>query len=463
MVIVAAVMAGAAAADQARVDRALGGVGLGEGMFTDDKMKSVVVPYRANPPEQNLKPEQFDESIRDIRQSDTKTGRMLRATEDSAEVRPKVDIDGQGPLFDDANYAHENAGKIFGDIFTSEDPTCEPSALPSSRIIDQFCESFPKRRTRRCRIERKIWVDRTDTYRCDKRARKYVKVCEKETSYSCEKPKKLENCLARHITVAGASHHWREDRLVIEWEGLPPSPAGSVGHLRKVNFELKVSDHVRLSEAVLRRIEANGVLQVIGNGEILGTFGGVGYPSFARPGAHCPADNTSAKLVAATLRWNCSWPSPATATPVAVLTNGPLTAESNYSQASGSFPDWDMPGGPSPYDMEINYGRWEDGGGEEASEQVYRCYQRYPNPAESCHLYATLNDLGYQGWNVLRFMNVNERDSLNPETDSKWASTAFQARIAYDGASSGAAGRLELSFKGACCDAFKRNDDELCE
>ena len=464
MAIALALLAASAGADPDRADRALSGVAVGEGTFTDQKMQEVVVPYRANPPEQSLEPEEFEDGIRTIRESNTTTGRMLRSTEDSVTLRPKVEIDAQGPLFDDANYAHENAGKIFGDIFTSRNPVCEPVGLPASRMIDQFCESLPRRKTRTCDLVRKIRVDRTDTYRCDKRARRYIKVCDRRTSYSCQKTKPFNTCLRNNIRVANAASSWRDDTLIIDMPPLPPDYSTGGGHLRKADIRIKVSDHLRLSEAILTWVEANGAIQVIADGTILGTWGGARQAGFGRPGAHCPSHDSSAKLAAATILNTCTpHGGPPVRASFAALTNGDLTAESNYTQSGSTSPDWDTGGGPSPFTMIERYGQWEMAGGEEASEEVYRCYEKWPKPGESCHLFSNVTAMAPFGQNVLRFLTLREAESLNPETPKHWVATDLQLRVAYANKTSNGGAKVGIAFKGSCCDSFERLDEEVCK
>ncbi|WP_158972267.1 hypothetical protein [Chachezhania sediminis] len=455
---------GTVVADTARVDQALSGVGGLEGqIFTPETMKEVVVPYRENPAERDLKPERFEEEIEEIRQGDTSTGRMLRATEDSVASRPVIEIDGQGPLFDDANAAHENAGKIFGHIFQSQDPTCTPVGLPVSRIIDQFCETSPRRKTKTCDLIRKIWVDRTDTYRCDRRAKDYIKVCNRRTSYSCHQRKPFATCLKNNIRVGNAKESWDGTTLVIDVPPLPASSAERSGYLRKTNVTIALSDHVRLSEARLSRVEANGAIQVIAEGTILGTWGGTAKGSFGGAGAWCPTSDTSAKLVAATVENSCNIVGKPWRTAMAVLSNGDLSAESNFTQATGSSPDWEIGDGPSPYEMIEAEGRWETSGGDEASEPVFRCRPHSPNPHASCHLFSDVTDSGYAGRNVLRFLSLTQVPSLNPEEAKTWAETPLQIRVAYDNATSGASSRLRIDLQGECCDSFDREDREECK
>ena len=132
---------------QGAVDRALSAgsaVGGPEALMQESVIDDYVLPYEtATPEEGGLSHVQFEDEVNEVREKDDAQGRALRSTEDGYAVRPDVDVDAQGPLFDDANWAHENADDVAGHYFSSETGTCETVALPVTEITDQFCSASP--------------------------------------------------------------------------------------------------------------------------------------------------------------------------------------------------------------------------------------------------------------------------------------------------------------------------------
>ena len=260
-----------------RVDKNLSAVGDISSTFTEGKVEEVVVPYKtSSPPESSLNHTQFADEIRDIRNSKSTQGRLLRATEDSAIVRPKAKIDAQGGLFDDADWAHKNANTVAGKYFTGKTGSCQTPNLPVTQKTDKFCESKPARKTKTCTLTRQIWVDRTDHYRCDKRASTFVKLCKKTSSYACNVNSTKGACIRNSIRFEGAKVQWRGTTATLTFAspkqkpGTYFSPPGSkfspIGKrfavLARHDFKIKIADRFAVKETVLRHVSAKGARSV---------------------------------------------------------------------------------------------------------------------------------------------------------------------------------------------------------
>ena len=75
-----------------RVSDAVSGVGA-LSVFSDQKMKDVVVPYKDDAPEAGLSPGDFDTEEQKRITTDDMTGRAFAAHKDSALSRPEITID----------------------------------------------------------------------------------------------------------------------------------------------------------------------------------------------------------------------------------------------------------------------------------------------------------------------------------------------------------------------------------
>jgi len=444
LTLAAALAGNAAQAQQGRAAQALNGVPGTGNTFTQGTVNEVVTPFETDtPPESGYDPNSFDQRIYDTRQQDSDQGRVLRATEDSAAVRPEVDIDAQGPLFDDANWAHENAEDVAGQYFTSESGQCTTPSVPVSQVFDRFCESLPARETRTCDLIRKIWVDRTDTYRCDKRAAQYVKVCNKDITYACQVNTTTAACLRNNIAVEGAASWWEGNRLVIELPRAGNTGGGTVtGQLAVRNFTIRVADHAKLEQAILREVRADGAIQVLVDGTPVGTWGGQGAAGFGSGGGNCAQNDRDGKLTVLTRRAGHSY------------------CESRYpGPRVFSYLDKRNP----PINVRVqNMFRYRvvDEGNSDAA------IRKYCDPINHnlCPVFSNITNAPVTNLNVLRFLSLNQHATVNPEGARAWAETDVQVRVAHlKNRWNGGWARIAIEVTGPCCDAFQAVEDELCE
>ncbi|MEM8970877.1 MAG: hypothetical protein AAGD43_02280 [Pseudomonadota bacterium] len=430
-------------AQQSRAEQALSGVNTGT-TFSHGKIDEVVTPYTtSNPSETGLDHNQFTDRINDIRSEDSDQGRVLRATEDSAAVRPEVEIDAQGELFDDANWAHENAEDIAGQYFSDENGQCTEINMPVSTIVDRFCESFPARQSHTCELVRQIWVDRTDFYRCDKRAASYVKVCGKDISYTCQVDTDTTSCLQNNITVSGASYSWSGNTLTVTLPRAGNASGGTRnGALVVRNFTISVADHSQISQAVLTNVQADGALQVLVNGETAGTWGGQANGGFGSGGASCPSNDREGLLTALTKHWGhaqCEylWPYRAV---YAYLDPG------NPPQATR---------GQGRYRYRI-----VDNGNSDGAIRRYCDFTAF----NTCPEFSNLTNTPTVDRNVLRFLDFDQLVAVDPEVGKRYSNTAVQVRVVHEtNRYNGGWATVSIEFTGTCCDSFPATEVEVCE
>lgn len=434
---------------KSRAEQALTGVNTG-GTFSQGKIDEVVTPYTtSNPIETGLDHHDFTDRINDIRSENTDQGRVLRATEDSAAVRLQVDIDAQGPLFDDANWAHENADDIAGHYFSDQNGQCTDINTPVSTIVDRFCESFPARDTHRCDLIRNIWVDRTDFYRCDKRAASYVKVCDKDISYSCRVNSSNLACLRGNISVSGggATTSWSGNQLVITLPRAGNSGSSRNGRLTSRNVTISVADHSQITQAVVRRVRADGVIQLRLNGTTVGTWGGLPFPGYGS-GSGCSRNDRDGLLT------------------VHTYAAGHAQCErrferDGYNHNPTVLGFLDKRSSP-PSSVLHNFYRYEiiDHGN---SDAAIRRYCR-GGPPSGCVPFSNISRRPTVDTNVLRFLNLNQLGNVNPELGKRWSNSTLQVRVAHmNNRSNGGWARIHIEFEGSCCDAFDAQEDETCE
>lgn len=432
----------AADAQQGRADRALNNVPGADTRINQGTVNDVVTPYETNsPPESGYDHTTFEDRIYDMRQEDNDQGRVLRATEDSAAIRPDVDIDAQGQLFDDANWAHENADDIAGHYFTSENGQCTQPSVPVSQVMDRFCESLPARETRTCELIRRIWVDRSDYYRCDKRAAQYVKVCNKDIAYSCQVNSSNRNCIRGNISISGASSRWSGNRLIVDVSHAGNGGGGNkTARLNKRSFTMRVSDHTMLTEATLRRVRGNGVVQVILNGTVVGTWGGRAVNGFGGGGSNCARNDRDGLLTGMT-HYQTGY-------------CHRRYRDRNvfaYLDKSSSPPD-------TRHLQQYRHRRIDHGNSDAA-------IRNYCDPINRnfCPVFSNVNQNRNTSLNVLRFMNLRQRGSVNPEVGKQYQNNMFQVRVVYESDRRHAGwASLEFEFSGSCCDSFPAVEDETC-
>ena len=497
-----------------RVESTLDALGDVTGTFEHQTVEEVVLPFETDhPSEADLQHTGFEDRIIGIREEDSVQGRLLRATEDSAVVRPDVSIDGQGPLMNDANWAHANADSVAGHYFTSEEGTCETPQIPVNEQVDMFCESQPARIRKTCELTRQIWVDRTDLYRCDRRASTFVRLCDKANAYVCKVNTNKKACIRDNVDIEGAQISWVGNIATIsfpapEHPSGPPPGLGSSGPefgwaaLARHKFRLRISDRAVIQSAILRHVEASGVAQLItpdGEGrEVIATYASrvnaeyrseLPQKALAPKTQACHGDPDQALLVPSnTDQFGVPIPMARAveferinATGRLRFTDGGATSSSAKPILEGVF-DFDH---GSFGDLE--YRTRQPGNGfrhvvpvEPGEGEFYRMFRnlatRTWSPRDSswnysyedfwnCDDYATLSGSNLTvERDTFRFLDVNPAPPANPAGPRQWEETELELRVVYrTGAQLGGSGALQIEFDGACCDSFDNTGSELCE
>ncbi|ATG41708.1 hypothetical protein [Phaeobacter piscinae] len=472
-----AVLLGSGANAQSFMDRAAaaadGAVNTGS-TFRDETINEVVTPFETSrPPEAGMNHTTFEDRILETRDADNDQGRVLRATEDSAIVRPDIDIDGQGELFDDANWAHENAEDIAGRYFSSETGSCTTPEVPVSDVRDEFCESLPAREEKTCRLIRKIWVDRTDTYRCDRRAANFVKVCEKTQSYSCRRNGSVAACIRRNVKIEGGDVTWNGRVATISFPapGRKPKfahPSGAYpatynyATLAKHQFNVRISDRFAPDEIVLKHVSAAGPVQITGNdgqpittvaASVLSSFGTSSwgdtidwdYPRTPEDGLLIPSTNTYG--------WETD--SDGGSLHTAFIANYPQVRQCNNSNII-CFNTLDY------YASQTVFESGWDSDQESLLNSVG--FNMHTWDIRQPHEYADLRHNTQVERNVIRLLELDHFATARPSGGKRFKSNNMTTRVVYNNATQGGgAAALRMEFSGSCCDRFVDTGSETCE
>ncbi len=423
-------------------------------LFQQNTVQEIVTPFEtSNPKESGYNHTTFEDRILETREADETQGRVLRATEDSSRVRPEVDIDGQGALFDDANWAHENADDVAGQYFTSETGSCETPNLPVSDRRDEFCESLPRQVKRSCDLIRKIWVDRTDTYRCDRRASNFVKVCERTNKYQCKVNGSAAACIQRKVKITGGKVTWSGKTATISFNAPSRKPSDGNSYLKIHKFSVQIADRFAPEEARLSKVVANGAVQVLAGNKVIGTWSRNRSGNFmTAPGSLCPKNDRDGILIPFVKSvpddaWQCKgWGRNMAGqkTPFAALVKG---SRKNTPEGAAR---WKLP----ILDV-VEYGN-------DKVLQWFICQPRYDT--ERCNEFQDLSGSVNVSKNVLRFLDLNTYSSTRPDQDQRWRKTDFTVRVVYPGGSSSAgSAKISIKFDGPCCDRFTNTGSETCE
>ena len=435
---------------QGAVDRALSAgsaVGGPEALMQESVIDDYVLPYEtATPEEGGLSHVQFEDEVNEVREKDDAQGRALRSTEDGYAVRPDVDVDAQGPLFDDANWAHENADDVAGHYFSSETGTCETVALPVTEITDQFCSASPAEVSETCDLVRRIWVDRFDTYRCDKRAATYIEVCERTNEYSCHQASGQGGCLQQNVQFNGGTVTWNGDEATLHFPSPTPDQAlpGTNGFVVHHQFSISLSDHFAPDEIRLINIEAGGASQLLsgdpasGDLEVVETiYAGQGNGIGA--GSYCPPDARSGLLVPtrfdATCRGYAYW---------RLGFYQDYLDEGRLSETR-TFYEWQM--------------QWERRGDE--SDELVCGYVLHNPPIPACARFQTFGASANLSRTLLRWLNVPAPTLPVPGSPKVFADTDFTLRVVAEPGSQHAS--LTFKFIGTCCDSFVNTGVAVCQ
>jgi len=436
LVSVLATSAGA----QTAVDRALqsgGAVGGPEHLMNEGSIGNIVLPYETpTPSEGGMSHVQFEDRINEVRERDDAQGRSLRATEDGYRVRPEVDIDGQGPLFDDANWAHEHADDVAGHYFTSETGSCEPVSLPVTNIVDQFCSSAPAEQSETCDLVRRIWVDRWDTYRCDQRADQFIEVCEREAQFACHQAAGQTNCLHENIRFEGGIVSWDGDLARVHF----PAPPSGQPLLALHEFTISISDHFAPEEIRMVHIEVGGIAQLTtrnpdGTGlRVLETFmngGGNGIGS----GGVCPYSVDTGLIV-----------------PTYFSARGSECPRPDPASMVGIYGDL-VQAGIDVYSRAYSTGYTVSTSGEHG----FACYRL---PVPECSRFQNISGARLNR-NLVRWVDVPVPTHPIPGAQKQWGATTLTLRVVAPRPSQYAT--LTFRFIGACCDSFINVGAEQCE
>ncbi len=431
--------------------------------FQDGTINDVVTPFEtANPPESGMNHTSFEDRIIQMRDADNDQGRVLRATEDSSQIRPDVHIDGQGELFDDANWAHENADDIAGQYFTSETGACTTPEIPVSDLRDEFCESLPRRQTRTCDLIRNIWVDRTDEYRCDKRAANFVKVCEKVASYTCEINTNANACIASKVRIEGGEVTWNGNEATlslpapvqkpeapIHWQ-TPPTTAYAT--LAKHEFTISFSDRFQPSSVLLKTVTAGGPVQIVGDdglpittvaSSVVSTFGTGGaywnqyYPEDSEDGLLVPM-NAWEDRGHGLRTWLEAW-----------IVKLPLKEDCTFDPYCNSQID-------TLAEESVLESGWD------ITNEVPVIWS--VGWLTNYSVFALVNQNTSVTRNVIRFLQLGHFTEADPAGAERFYENRMTARVVYNNVSpENGAAELTIEFEGACCDSFTDNGAELCE
>lgn len=427
---------------QTAVERAIAAgnaVGDVEDLMEEGTIDTFVVPYETSTPsEGDLGHAEFEDEIEEVRELDDSQGRALRATEDSYEVRPDADVDPQSALFDDANFAHENAEDIAGDYFTSDTGQCETTALPVSEIFDQFCEATPADVSETCDLVRDVWVDRWDTYRCDKRAANYVEVCTRTNEYACHQENGQSGCLQENVRFTGGNVVWNGDEATVSFAA-PNAPRSRIA---RHTFSISVSDRFAPDEIRLTHIEAGGVSQltkgVLGTAsfEVIQTF----YDGFGNglgQGPICPPDDRSGIILPTHFQAYCRgynyWA-------VGIYADALQTGSDPESRI---FQEW-----ISDYVLQ------GDGGYE------IECFVNTDDPP-ACAKFQDMDTSANLSRTLLRWIDVPAPTHPVPGAPKVWAGTDLTLRVVSQPGDQHAS--LTFKFTGTCCDDFINVGVEQCE
>lgn len=428
---------------QTAVDRAIAAgeaVGGPEHLMNEEAVNDIVLPFEtATPREGSMSHVQFEDEIANVREMDNVQGRSLRATEDGYQIRPGVDVDGQGPLFDDANWAHENAEDVAGHYFTSETGTCETVALPVTDITDQFCSAAPAEVSETCDLVRRIWVDRYDTYRCDQRAANYIEVCERANEYACHQASGQSGCLQQNVRFEGAtSVTWNGDAATVYFA---PSTTERF-QVGRHTFRIAVSDHFTADEVRLTHVQAGGASQLMRfydgrtRYEILETFV-QGPVNGLGAGGFCPDDLESGLIV-----------------PTRFYVEGSECTPPNPAVMLGIYADYVQNG------IDVSSRAFRVGTTVSTSgDNGFRC-QRSGAP-RACARFQTLEQSVNLERNLLRWLDVPAPTHPVPGAPKVWTETEFTFRIVAPPDLQYAT--LTFQFAGSCCDAFINVGAARCE
>ena len=336
--------------------------------------------------------------------------------------------------------------------------------FPVSNIMDKFCESFPARQTNTCDLIRKIWVDRTDFYRCDKRASDFIKVCEKQIQYNCRKNNGLKPCVRNNIRVSGAQSWWSGTNLIVNM----PAPtrinvAAGTSILRLRSFDLEIADHLKFSTARLVNVRSKGAVQVRLPSGVVGTWAQNILPVFGRNTYNqCPANDRDGKLLPVTKLpfynpYRCGqFNRPRSA--VAVIANGPMNRDN--ATRSTRNPTWDMGGGVSPFNREPGWIEKDDQGNADAAIR-YICHSY---PQQDCHDFADVTHRPDVNRNTNRFLTLNQYTAVKPG-GKRFRKTRVNVRVVHDSRHTNG-GWVRLTFKfddPNCCDRFQPQEVQTCK
>ena len=432
------------------------------GTFRDETVTGVVIPFEtAAPAETGLSHTGFEERIGETRNADTDQGRVLRATEEAAQIRPDVRIDGQGALFEDANWAHQNADAIAGRYFSGESGSCTTPDLPVSDLRDAFCESQPAIEEKTCNLTRQITVDRTDTYRCDIRSDNFVQVCERRRSYLCEVETTPEACIQNAVEITGGAVTWEANRATVHLPAPanPQKPDTGVyrqnwAALVKHPVSIAISDRFQPDEVAIRAIDSHGVLQITQGGTPLVTYADSRITAFSNPaqnwhGGACPQNDRDGLLVAYTNTKQNTHPAQLHITKALIMKKPPA-----WSYWAATWWVYPRAGGPTVFESGYDV---EDGIGPFYTAVGFEFW-------DACYDFAALGANAHIQRDTLTFLDLDTHAAARPEGPPRALQNELTARVVYEtDTPEGGAASLTFEFSGACCDGFRDTGAEVCE
>ena len=176
-------------------------------IFTQQTIDSTVETFEtANPKETGYNSASFETELNNLRLRDGADADALKSAEDSRKLRPEVDLDPKGNLFDAAKQTHQNTNTLAGDMFSTEEASCTTSGGAQASKTLKFCERSRVNAQLSCLIKRQISFDRFDTYSCARQPASYPITCRKVIRYTCRATNHAA-CVARNTSVSSAGHN----------------------------------------------------------------------------------------------------------------------------------------------------------------------------------------------------------------------------------------------------------------
>lgn len=255
------------------------------GVITEDALDEVVLPYEtATPFEASLGAEDLEDAVLATRVGDSTASQTFRATVDSATGRPDVaPSDGALGL---ANLAVSVGADSVAGLFTGESNACSDAFDGPITSGTHHCSAPLSRDFRYCREERKVSVNREDTWACSEEAPEYRKTCTRPIAWRCTGTTG-GTCMQSAVRFSRpVTWNASGDVAEIAFTG---SGTGSCG-LREHTLQVAIEDIANLTSLRLDSITYQGVAQLRVNGQNRWTQGASGGANLTVKSRDCGKD-----------------------------------------------------------------------------------------------------------------------------------------------------------------------------